>query len=625
MKDKKFIQPRHLNKLALVMIDFVLLALTYVIVIWVSQRLGHNISSQNSIVVPLAIIAVTLATFIFLGIYKILLIHISFEDLLRLTSIVFFKNIILALFFLIFKDIKFVPWPVFFLIAPLELSLLIAPRIVVRMHKYLRAFIYRNKGIRTLIIGAGSGGTIVFKEIQENPELNYYVVGFVDDDEAKINSKLNGVKIYGPISEITNIIKKLKVKEVIIAIANLKPRRLSSLVEDLTEVNVKSKKIVVLSDVNEDKPIQLVDIKIEDLLNRIPVELDNKEIENFIKNKTVLVTGGGGSIGSELCRQIIDHQPQKLIIFDIYENTTYDIQMELKRKFYKNTKIKEPKIEVIIGSVYNKARVKSVLEEHRPEIIFHAAAYKHVPLMEDSAVEAIRTNILGTYNVATLADEYSVEKMVLVSTDKAVRPTNIMGATKRTAENIIQYQNSIAKHTSYSAVRFGNVLGSSGSVIPLFTKQIADGGPLTVTHKDITRYFMTIPESVSLILLSGVFAKDGEIFVLDMGESVKILDLAERMIRLMGYQPYKDIEIEFTGLRPGEKLYEEILIDPNLDSHKPTPNSKIFIESESFLTFEELKIDKIIKTLDNLSNEEAKDLVKEIIDTYKENNEVNGK
>lgn len=624
MQERKFKHSRYINKLGLITIDFFLLTLTYVIVIWVSQRLGHQISSQNTILVPLIIIGVTLVSFVLLGVYKILLVHISFEDLLRITSIVLLKNILLALFFLIFKVINFIPWPMFFLVAPLELTLLLGPRVVVRLHKYLRAFIYRNKGIRTLIIGAGSGGSIVFKEIQENPELNYYVVGFVDDDEAKINSKLNGITVYGPIKEIKKIIKELQVKEVIIAIANLMPRRLSSLVEDLTEVNVKSKKIVVLSDVNEDKPIQLVDIKIEDLLNREPVELDSKNIKNFIKGKTVLVTGGGGSIGSELCRQIVDYEPEKLVIFDIYENTTYDIQMELKRKFYKNEKIKEPKIEVIIGSVYNRHRVKTVLQDHKPNIIFHAAAYKHVPLMEDSAVEAIRTNIIGTYNVATLADDYGVSKMVLVSTDKAVRPTNIMGATKRTAENIIQYQNSIAKNTSYSAVRFGNVLGSSGSVIPLFTKQIADGGPVTVTHKEITRYFMTIPEAVSLILLSGVFAKDGEIFVLDMGESVKILDLAERMIRLMGYQPYKDIEIEFTGLRPGEKLYEEMLIDSNLDSHKPTPNSKIFIENEEFLSFAELKIDKIISTLDNLSNEEAKNLVKDIIDTYKENHEVNG-
>ena len=277
-------------------------------------------------------------------------------------------------------------------------------------------------------------------------------------------------------------------------------------------------------------------------------------------------------------------------------------------------------INVIIGSVYNYERIKSVFEKYKPNIVFHAAAYKHVPLMEDAPVESLRTNVLGTYYVTILADEYKVDKMVLVSTDKAVRPTSIMGACKRYAENIIQNQNEISKHTNYSAVRFGNVLGSNGSVIPLFKKQIEDGGPLTVTHKEIERYFMIIPEAVGLILQSAVYAKGGEIFVLDMGSPVKILDLAERMIRLSGYVPYKDIDIKITGLRPGEKLYEELLIDTNTNAHKKTDNEKIFIEHEPHLNTEELNMKFISENINNLSNEDAVKLVQETIKTYNSNN-----
>ncbi len=617
---EKRLYRKYLNMMILTLIDIVVLAIAYFVVIAITHKLGYAIPLKNSLLISAILIGTSIISFYIFDLYKKLLAHIGLEDIFNLGILIVAKNLAFLIFFLVVKDIKFLPWQMFILLTPLEFVLMLLPRASVRTISFFKnRHLVKTHGERVLIVGAGAGGSIVLKEIQQNSALKYNVVGFVDDDESKINSSLNGKKVYGPISQIVELIKKLDVERVIIAIANLQPKKLSNLVKQLTEVDVKSQKIVVLSDLNDEKPVQIVDIKIEDLLNREPVELDNDGLEKLIKNKTILVTGGGGSIGSELCRQIVNYQPKMLVIFDIYENTTYEIQMELERKYYKDKSVNAPQIEVIIGSVYNRNRVKAVLEKHRPDIIFHAAAYKHVPLMEDSAVEAIRTNIIGTYNVATLADEYEVEKMILVSTDKAVRPTNIMGATKRTAENIIQYQNSIAKHTSYSAVRFGNVLGSHGSVIPLFTKQIADGGPVTVTHKDINRFFMTIPEAVSLILLSGSYAKGGEIFVLDMGEPVKILDLAERMIRLVGYKPYEDIDIEFVGLRPGEKLYEEILIDTNLDIHKPTPNSKIFIENESFLSFEELKIAEINKNLDSLDNEEAKDLIKSVIDTYKTN------
>lgn len=622
MNKKRLKQNKTINKTILSVIDFFILAIVYAVVIIINHQLGNAILLKDALLITLILIFISLSSFLLLGLNKILLSHIGLEDLFKISVFTVLKNLTFMLFFLIFEKINYLPWQMFILLTPLELLLILIPRGAIRLNKYFKRHLTgKADRERTLIVGAGSGGAIVLKEINENPALKYHVVGFVDDNENKINSHLNGIKVYGPISNIVNLIKDLEIKRVIIAIANVSPKRLSGLVKELTNIDVKSQKIVVLSDLNEEKPVQIVDIKIEDLLNREPVELDNDNLEKLIKDKVIMVTGGGGSIGSELCRQIVSYEPKELIIFDIHENTTYDIQMELLRKFYKDKSKTSPKIEVVIGSVYNKARVNSVLDLYRPNVIFHAAAYKHVPLMEDSAIEAIRTNIIGTYNVATLADVYNVSKMILVSTDKAVRPTNIMGATKRTAENIIQYQNSIARTTSYSAVRFGNVLGSSGSVIPLFTKQISDGGPVTVTHKEINRFFMTIPEAVSLILLSGSYANGGEIFVLDMGEAVKILDLAERMIRLVGYKPYEDIDIEFIGLRPGEKLYEEILIDTNLDIHKPTPNSKIFIENESFLSFKELKIEKIINELDNLKNEEAKDLIKSIIDTYKTNQE----
>lgn len=620
MSDKKIKQLRFISKIQFMLLDILLLTMAASLIVWVSHLLGQSVSIGEGFLTTAILVVVSVTIYVLFGFYRILLIHFGFEDALRIVAVIFVKNIMFAVFFTFVKEITYVKWQVFLIGAPIEIMAIMFPRLIPRGTRYLKSLTRGNEGnINTLIVGAGSGGSIILKEIKQNPELNYKVVGFVDDDQSKVDSKINGIKIYGPISNIVEIIKELDVKEVIIAIANLSPKRLSDLVSKLTTVNVKSKKIEVLSELSSSRPIALVDIKIEDLLNRAPVKLDNDGLKKFIKGNTVLVTGGGGSIGSELCRQIVLYEPEKLVIFDIYENTTYDIQMELKRKFFKDKTLKEPVIEVIIGSVYNKERLNKVFDEHKPDVVFHAAAYKHVPLMEDSPVEAIRTNVIGTYNIATLSDLHKVKKMVLVSTDKAVRPTNIMGATKRYAEHIIQYQNSISKDTSYSAVRFGNVLGSNGSVIPLFSKQIADGGPVTVTHKDITRYFMTIPEAVSLILLSGVFADGGEIFVLDMGEPVKILDLAERMVRLAGYKPYEEIDIEFTGLRPGEKLFEEILIDTNLDIHKPTENSKIFIEHDEFFTYEKLQIEKLVKEIDTFTAEEIKDLIKKIIITYKPN------
>ena len=364
---------------------------------------------------------------------------------------------------------------------------------------------------------------------------------------------------------------------------------------------------------------KLKDIEIEDLLGREPVELDNNNIQSIIGDKVVLVTGGGGSIGSELCRQVMLHHPKKLLMIDIYENSLYDIELELKDKYPSEN------IKAVVANIRDRRRMLELFEEHQPEVVFHAAAHKHVPLMENNPTEAIKNNIFGTYNLVNAADKYNTSRFILISTDKAVNPTNIMGATKRLCEMIIQAKNKESE-TDFVAVRVGNVLGSNGSVVPLFKKQIAEGGPVTVTHKDITRFFMTIPEAVALVLQSITYAKGGEIFVLNMGEPVKIYDLAKSLIELSGLTPGKDIDITFTGLRPGEKLYEELLMDEeNLES---TGHEKIFITEPMDFTMDDIeaKLDAFRQILTNeiTDAEVIKDTMKKCVPTYREPQEVNG-
>lgn len=436
----------------------------------------------------------------------------------------------------------------------------------------------------TIIIGAGLGGKMIIDEIRNNQKLNNEIVAIVDDDMSKVGSSFSGIKVYGPISKISTYIKQFQAQEVIVAIANIEKNRLFQILSYMDQDDVKIKRLPLIADVSMDQKVEILEVDIHELLGRDVVPLENKEIHEFITDKVVLVTGAGGSIGSELTRQIYNYHPKRIVMFDIYENGVYDLQQEFKRicsRHHGNGVI----LDVVIGSTYNYERMKQIFTTYHPDLVFHAAAYKHVPLMEDSPQEAIRTNVLGTYNVASLANEFKIQKMVLVSTDKAVRPTNVMGATKAFAEMIVQYFDSKSKDTSFSSVRFGNVLGSNGSVIPVFKKQIEAGGPVTVTDPRITRFFMTIPEAVGLILQSGVYAKGGEIFVLDMGKPIKIIELAEKMIRQSGFIPYRDIKIEIIGLRPGEKLYEELLIDGT--NQTKTPNEKIFIDTKNEISFSE--------------------------------------
>ena len=478
-----------------------------------------------------------------------------------------------------------------------------------------------NKPQNLLIIGAGMGAREIIIAIKNSMKDKYNIVGIVDDNTNKLNKSILGVKVLGTRYDIPDIVKEKEVNIIFLAINRLTQMSRKKIIEICQTTGVKTRVLPSTEDIIEKQGIMnsLRDVEIEDLLGRDAIKLDNKNISTLIKEKTVLVTGGGGSIGSELCRQIIKYNPERLLILDIYENNLYDIELELKANYPK------AKIEAIVGSVRDKKRLEDVFETFRPQLVFHAAAHKHVPLMENSPLEAIKNNVFGTYNVVNCADKYNVERFVLISTDKAVNPTNIMGASKRVCEMIVQAKNKVSK-TEYVAVRFGNVLGSNGSVIPLFKKQIAAGGPVTVTHKEITRFFMTIPEAVGLILQAVTYAKGGEIFVLDMGEPVKIYDLAVSLIKLSGYEPEVDITIQFTGLRPGEKLYEELLMAE--EGLTATKHDKIFVSEPMHMEMEELKekLDMLqnIEYMDNYTKERVKDLMKQVVSTYKDPEEVNG-
>ena len=467
---------------------------------------------------------------------------------------------------------------------------------------------------RVLIAGAGTSGAVILKEMLTSQYAQGHVVCFVDDDKNKVGKILNGVPIAGKREDIPGLVEKYKVDEIYIAMPSAPAKDRKEIIEICRETGCRVKILPgIYQLLNGEVSVgKLREVEIEDLLGREPVRVNIDEILDYVHGKVVLVTGGGGSIGSELCRQIAGHQPKTLIVFDVYENNAYDLQQELKDKF--------PKLHlvVLIGSVRNTHRIESVFEKYRPEIVYHAAAHKHVPLMEDSPNEAIKNNVFGTYKTAKAADKYGAKRFVLISTDKAVNPTNIMGASKRMCEMVIQMMNAKSK-TDFVAVRFGNVLGSNGSVIPLFKKQIEQGGPVTVTHPDIIRYFMTIPEAVSLVLQAGAYAKGGEIFILDMGEPVKILDLAKNLIRLSGYKPGEDIAITFTGLRPGEKLYEELLMDE--EGMQDTPNKLIHIGKPIAFDTKEFseQLDRLYEVA-NLDSEMIRGEVKKIVPTYQPKN-----
>ena len=485
------------------------------------------------------------------------------------------------------------------------------------MYRLLRRAIARNgssKGTQTpqniMIIGAGASGLMLLKEYRTSYYLTDKVKIFIDDNPEKWHKYLDGVRIEGGRDLILDCVEKYQIDKIVLAMPSADRKDIKAILEICNQTNCQVQTVpgvyqLVNGEVNVSK---LRNVEIEDLLGRDPIKVNLDEILGYVKGKTVLVTGGGGSIGSEICTQLADHQVGHLIIFDIYENNAYEIQQKLKWEH------PELNLTVLIGSVRNTHRINSVMKKYHPEIVFHAAAHKHVPLMEDSPNEAIKNNVFGTYKTASAAGRNHVKKFVLISTDKAVNPTNIMGASKRMCEMIVQTLNHFYA-TDFVAVRFGNVLGSNGSVIPLFKKQIAAGGPVTVTHPDIIRYFMTIPEAVSLVLQAGAYAKGGEIFVLDMGEPVKIADLAKNLIRLSGYKLGEDIEIKYTGLRPGEKLYEELLMDE--EGLQDTENKLIHIGKPIEMD-EEKFMHQLIKLRDaaNEDSDAIRAMVKEIVPTY---------
>lgn len=505
--------------------------------------------------------------------------------------------------------------------------LMISYRIIAR---YILVSDLVNKGItinkkkegqqNLIIIGAGNAAHEIIKTIKVRMQEKYNIIGIIDDNKKRLNYTVSGVKIIGNRNDIERICKENDVDLIFFSIANIDNENKKQLLNICQKTNAKVRILPGMNEIIREKKLfeNLRDVEIEDILGRDPIKLDNKNIESLIKEKVILVTGAGGSIGSELCRQIIKYKPQKLVMLDIYENNLYDIEQELKFKFPKMN------IDAVIASVRDKKRLNQVFEKYKPYLVFHAAAHKHVPLMENSPLEAIKNNIFGTYNVVCACDKFEVKRFILISTDKAVNPTNIMGATKRMCEMIVQAKNKVSK-TEFAAVRFGNVLGSNGSVVPLFKKQIAEGGPVTVTHKEITRFFMTIPEAVELVLQAMTYADGGEIFVLDMGEPVKIYDLAESLIKLSGYIPNEDIEIKVTGLRPGEKLYEELLMGE--EGLEKTAHDKIFVAEPLDITMENIEEKlNLLNTLlekENVNKQEIIDSFKEIVPTYKEPEEVN--
>lgn len=463
---------------------------------------------------------------------------------------------------------------------------------------------------KVMIIGAGVAGEKVYKEILGSKSIYKEVICFIDDEPSKWNRTIHGVSIYGGRDKIIEAVNKYKIEEIMVAMPSASKRDLIDIFNICKETKCKLKKLPgIYQFINEDVHISdLKEVEIQDLLGRDPIKVNLADIMGYVTDKVVMVTGGGGSIGSELCRQIAANKPKQLIIVDIYENNAYDIQLELKHNY------PVLNLETLIASVRNEVKVNKLFEIYHPDIVYHAAAHKHVPLMEDSPNEAIKNNVFGTLNVARAADKYNAQKFILISTDKAVNPTNVMGATKRLCEMIVQTYNKRSQ-TEYVAVRFGNVLGSNGSVIPIFKRQIKEGGPVTVTHPDIIRYFMTIPEAVSLVLQAGAYAKGGEIFILDMGEPVRIADMAKNLIKLSGYEPDVDIKIEYTGLRPGEKLYEELLMEE--EGLQDTPNHMIHIGKPI-----EMNEDTFVERLINLKEaaygetDDIRSLIKELVPTY---------
>lgn len=578
----------------------------------VFDSIPENFKDKMLLLLSISLI-LKIAVFILFKLYRSLWRYAGLYELVSVFLASAITNGILFVY-IAFVD-RLAPRSIFVIAGMLDVFLIGGSRLTYRLYRrlVLGHTIKVSNVKRVIIFGAGDAGVMIAKEMELHPEMRYKLIAFMDDSDEKKGKKVNGVPVLGGIEDIEHVVDSKDIDEIIIAIPSAKPAIINNIYEKCCKTDCKVKILPSMSQLIDEKiSLQRIkDVDIEDLLGREPIKTNLEEIAQYLGGKVVLVTGGGGSIGSELCRQIASYEPKKLLILDNYENNLYDILNELTRKY--------PELDIvpIVANVREMQRLDELFQTYKPNIVFHAAAHKHVPLMEENPEEAIKNNVFGTWNVAHCADKHATDRFVLISTDKAVNPTNVMGASKRIAEMIIQSLNEKSK-TEFVAVRFGNVLGSNGSVIPLFKKQIEMGGPVTVTHPDITRFFMTIPEAVQLVIQAGAMAEGGEIFVLDMGQPVKIMDLAKNLIRLSGFEPYEDIDIEITGLRPGEKLYEELLM--NEEGLKATKHNKIFIAKPLHTDYELLKRElellnaKIYKCV---NQQEIKEYVKVLVPTYK--------
>lgn len=608
---------RQVRLIVIYIADILMLNLAYIFALWLrfeGQTTGNQFQAYFEVYLEhwLELTLIKLAVFTYLKIYKNLYKYASITEVMNITFAVGVANA-LAISYLTFFHAA-LPRSVYIIVVMLDIMLIGGSRMMARVLLKVKSTHHDIQGAakRVLVIGGGDAGAMIIRELKNHSNLRSKPVAIIDDNPLKEGTHINGVPIVGQREDIISVVRKKKIDEIIIAIPSAKRSTIKEIVNECKRTKVKIRIVPGMYElIGGTVNIQSVrDIDIKDILGRDEVNLDNKAIADYLNGKVVMVTGGGGSIGSELSRQIASFGPKALILLDIYENGVFALQNELL-KFHPDLDLT-----IKIASVRDRERIHKIMQELKPDVVFHAAAHKHVPLMETNPQAAVKNNVIGTLNVAQAAQKASVKRFVMISTDKAVNPTNIMGATKRLCEMIIQSMDKVSS-TEYVAVRFGNVLGSNGSVVPTFKKQVSEGGPVTVTHAEITRYFMTIPEASQLVLQAGSMAQGGEIFILDMGEPVKIVNLAEDVIRLSGYEPYEDIPIVFTGLRPGEKLYEELLMDE--EGIRDTAHDKIHVGQPMDINHQALvtKIREFEASIQTLDEETIKAKMQEFVPTYK--------
>lgn len=614
----------RMRSFIMIIIDLTIVAFSYFVAVWIRMDLSFMVLTYynafySKIVIILLIYIVVFKVF---KIDKTIMTMASVAEAVRV-SLAGVSGATLTFIFLYLIDFGPVPRSIFLIQVIILVLMLEFVRFSFRVYTMLQMKMqtFSSEYARTIIVGAGAAGAMILKEITTNKVFKNRIIGFVDDDVNKVGKTINGIKILGTTNDLLGIVNSNQIDLIYVAMPSVSLSEQKSIIQKCYDTRCKVMVLTSTQDMISARGVKrsLREIGIEDLLGRESIKLDNSVIRNFVSGKVIFVSGAAGSIGSELCRQIIQHSPKTLLMVDINENGLYDLQQEFNMRKAEGIIEKDIQYIPLITSIRDKLALERVFEKYRPEIVFHAAAHKHVPLMEEMPIEAVKNNILGTNNLIQTAEKFKVERFLSISTDKAVNPTNVMGATKRFVEKIIQSKKSST--TKFIAVRFGNVLGSNGSIIPLFKKQIENGGPLTLTDRNVIRFFMTIPEAVSLVLQAMTYGQGGEIFVLDMGEPVKILDLAEKMIRLAGYVPYQDIQIKEIGLRPGEKLYEELHLD--LENVSKTESKLIFIAHPMSISEEQVQ-NELNMLCDIVYKQDTKDedvihVLMEIVENYKPN------